>query len=95
MKHEDKAKAAVYTYITKELHKDIGCNDVYIVWACHILGNEKYLLSTNIEDGRYYEVTVSGERGEVYIDSYIKEHNVYIPLDRFWEHLRFWRDSHE
>ena len=32
--------------------------DVYVVWACHILGNEKYLISTNIPDSRYYEVTV-------------------------------------
>jgi len=53
--------------------------DVYVVWACHILGNEKYLISTNIPDSRYYEVTVDTKDKKVmYVDSYVKIHQEVI-----------------
>ena len=49
--------------------------DVYVVWACHILGNEKYLISTNVPDHRYYEVTVDTKDKKImYVDSYEKIH---------------------
>lgn len=47
----------------------------YIVWYCFELGHNKALLSTNIEDGRYYEVTYNSNKNEVYLDAYKKENN--------------------
>lgn len=46
--------------------------DVYIVWMCSILGNNKALLSTNVPDGMYYEVTYNFETDELYLDGYKK-----------------------
>ena len=46
--------------------------DVYIVWMCSILGNNKALLSTNVIDGMYYEVTYNQNHDELYIDCYKK-----------------------
>lgn len=31
--------------------------DVYVVWQCYILSNAKWLLSTTLPDGMYYEIT--------------------------------------
>ena len=49
---------------------------VYIVWMCKTLQNNKALASTNINDGRYYEVTYNGDKDEIYLDVYEKETNV-------------------
>ena len=50
-------------------------DDVFVVWLCKILGNNKALCSTKVSDGRYYEITYNGERGETYVDVYKKECN--------------------
>jgi hypothetical protein len=52
--------------------------DVYIVWFCFTLGNYKALVSTSLPDGRYYEVTYNANKGEMYIDTYVKVDNVQI-----------------
>ena len=57
----------------------ISQNDVYIVWFCKVLQNWKALLSTDIPDGMYYEVTYNGDREEAYIDAYKKWENVCCP----------------
>lgn len=48
----------------------ITVDDVYVVWLCKILENNKALLSTTIEDGMYYEATYNGDTGEVYLAAY-------------------------
>lgn len=50
-------------------------NDVYIVWFSKTLQNWKALLSTNIPDGLYYEVTYNGDKEESYLDVYQKISN--------------------
>lgn len=52
--------------------------DVYIVWKCKTLQNWKYMLSTNIPDTRYFEITYNGDKDEFYFDSYVKECNKCI-----------------
>lgn len=47
-------------------------DDVYIVWMCSILGNNKALLSTKVPDGMYYEVTYNNDKDELYLDGYKK-----------------------
>lgn len=49
--------------------------DVYIVWQCFILGNAKWLISTTLPDGMYYEVTYNKEKQEFYLDAYKKFEN--------------------
>lgn len=54
-------------------------NDVYIVWFSKTLQNWKALVSTNVSDGMYYEVTYNGDSKETYLDVYKKLDNKCIP----------------
>lgn len=49
--------------------------DVYIVWFSKTLQNWKALVSTNVSDGLYYEVTYNGDKEESYLDVYEKISN--------------------
>lgn len=56
----------------------ISKSNVYIVWQCKTLQNNKALLSTTTPDGMYYEFTWNGDRNEGYLDAYKKEANSVI-----------------
>lgn len=47
-------------------------DDVYVVWCCKTLQNNKALVSAKIPDGLYYEITYNGDKDEVYVDVYKK-----------------------
>ena len=53
--------------------------EVYIVWKCKALQNWKYLISSSLMDGMYYEMTYNGDRKEWYLDAYKKFENRKIP----------------
>lgn len=55
--------------------KPITDGDVYVVWSCKTLQNNKALLSTTVPDGMYYEITFNGDKNEVYLDAYKKFEN--------------------
>lgn len=54
----------------------------YIVWKSKILKNWKYLISTNLYDGMYYELTFNGDSNDWYLDVYKKFDNKVIPKNR-------------
>lgn len=58
--------------------KKLTLDDVYVVWFCKTLQNWKALVSTNVADGMYYEVTYNGDKKEVYLDAYKKWENVRV-----------------
>lgn len=76
-----KVSEFVHKYVEEHLDKsDIKPEyDVYIVWQCYILGNAKWLLSTTLPDGMYYEVTYNKAKDEFYLDAYKKFENRCIP----------------
>lgn len=53
-------------------------DDVFIVWMCKTLQNNKALLSTTVPDGMYYEFTWNGDKQEGYLDAYKKWKNVLV-----------------
>ena len=55
--------------------------EVFVVWQCYILGNLKWLFSTTLPDGMYYEVTYNKAKGEFYLDAYKKFDNKCIKND--------------
>ena len=60
---------------------NIDPNEVYVVWMCKTLQNNKALLSTPIPDGKYYEATYNGDKDELYLDTYVLENNE--PISEF------------
>ena len=52
--------------------------EVFTVWKCKILQNWKYLVSSTLPDGMYYELTYNGDKKEWYLDAYKKFDNVCI-----------------
>lgn len=59
----------------------INEDNVFIVWSCKTLQNNKALVSTNISDGMYYELTYNGDKKELYLDAYKKWENKCIEID--------------
>lgn len=78
---DNKALSLVNNYILSHLDKSDATPEfeTYIVWKSKILQNWKYLVSSTLHDGMYYEVTYNGDKREWYIDAYKKFENVCIP----------------
>ena len=71
------AFAIVINYIEEHLDKSDATPDfeVYVVWKCKALQNWKYLISSSLPDGMYYELTYNGDKREWYLDAYKKFEN--------------------
>ena len=67
----------VRNYVKEKYKLEKNCEDAepYIVWKCKTLQNWKYLLSTDLHDGMYYELTYNGDKNEWYLDVYKKLEN--------------------
>lgn len=80
-----KCKEIVRDYTNEHLDKsdkkEITINDVFVVWNCKTLQNNKALLSTTLFDGMYYELTYNGDKKEVYLDAYKKFENRCIKME--------------
>ena len=71
----------VRDYVIAHLDKSAESSpalNIYVVWQCYILGNAKWLISTTLPDGMYYEVTFNKAKDEFYLDAYKKFENVCI-----------------
>ena len=79
---DSEAILLVEEYVAKRLEKVVPKTEIefetYIVWKCKALQNWKYLISTTISDGMYYEMTYNGDKKEWYMDVYRKEENIVI-----------------
>ena len=79
-------KEIVVDYFNKNVEKTdrktITEADVYIVWVCKSLQNNKALVSTNISDGMYYEITHNGDKQEIYVDAYKKWENFVVKVEK-------------
>lgn len=68
-------------HLDKTDNKQITVEDVFIVWSCKTLQNNKALASTTLFDGMYYELTYNGDKREVYLDAYKKFENRAIKVE--------------
>lgn len=77
---DEQALQLVRDYILKHLDKSDQPPqfEVYTVWKSKVLQNWKYLLSSTLPDGMYYELTYNGDKQEWYLDAYKKFENVVI-----------------
>jgi len=53
-------------------------DNVFVVWSCKTLQNNKALISTTVSDGMYYEITHNGDKHETYVDAYKKWENFCV-----------------
>lgn len=79
----DRCKKIVRQYAIDHLDKNESIPDfnVFVVWSCKTLQNSKALLSTDLKDGMYYELTINGDKKEIYFDAYKKFENKCIKIE--------------
>ncbi len=77
---QEKARQIVRDYFNSHVDVtdsvQISMEDVYVVWFSKTLQNWKALVSTTVPDNKYYELTYNGDKGETYVDVYVKLENV-------------------
>lgn len=80
----DLCKQAIINYYNERFDKtdnaSITKDDIYVVWLCKTLQNNKALLSTTLFDGMYFELTYNGDKNEIYLDTYKKWENLKISV---------------
>jgi uncharacterized protein DUF6275 len=77
---QHQAMAMVRRYIVESYTGGETFNfDTYVVWWSKTLQNWKAIVCTTMADGHMYEVTHNGDKGETYIDDYVKVDNVVVP----------------
>ena len=88
MKNNDFEKLCIKTivdYFNEKVDKSdnftLKEENVFIVWSCKTLQNNKALVSTTVSDGMYYELTYNGDKKELYLDAYKKLENRAIKVD--------------
>lgn len=71
----------VWEYIMDHLDKSdpVPKFEVFTVWKVKALQNWKYLISSTLPDGMYYELTYNGDKREWYLDAYKKFENRSYP----------------
>ena len=77
---DNRAIEIVRNYVIRHLDKSDTMPEfeVFVVWKCKALQNWKYLLSSTLYDGMYYELTYNGDKKEWYLDAYKKFENQCI-----------------
>lgn len=78
------AQEIVHAYILEHIDRSDPhfAFELYVVWKAKILQNWKYLISSTLPDGMYYEVTYNGDAKEWYLDAYKKFENRVIKRER-------------
>lgn len=78
-------KKTIVNYYNERVEKtdnfNIDESQVFIVWSCKTLQNNKALVSTTVSDGMYYELTYNGDKKELYLDAYKKWENKCIKVN--------------
>jgi hypothetical protein len=86
MEYQKIARKIVLDYANEHIDKSdnmyMTLDNVYVVWFSKTLQNWKALVSTDLPDGMYYEVTFNGDKNEVYLDAYKKFENQKIDVSK-------------
>lgn len=67
-----RCKQEIISYAFETFNQHITEAEVYVVWQCKTIQNNKALLYAPALSRTYFEVTYNGDRGEMYLDVYKK-----------------------
>ena len=75
-----KARELIIDYVDEHLDKSVRIPlfDVFIIWSCSILDNNKAMLSTTLPDRMYYEIVYNSATRKICLDAYKKKKNKVI-----------------
>lgn len=59
-------------YYGNDIYEDLSLDDIYVVSFTYVLGHWKAMVSTTIEDNKYYEVTCGIPENRTFVDEYTK-----------------------
>lgn len=60
--------------------KGVQRETIFVVWSCKTLQNNKAILSHSANGALLYELTHNGDKGEIYVDIYVKKFNECIKV---------------
>lgn len=71
--------------VRERIEKPYGLNpvpsyDVFVVWSCKTLQNSKAILSASIKGAPLFEITMNGDKQEIYVDTYVKKSNEHLNI---------------
>lgn len=69
--------------LKEKYNEDLTIEDLHLVWFSKILKNYKCVIVDLKDNQRYYELTYNGEKEEIYVDIYQKEHNIFVAKKDF------------
>ena len=75
---EVKCKNALIKVLKEKYNEDFKINELHLVWFARELQNYKCVIIDLSNNQRYYELTYNGNKDELYIDIYQKEHNICL-----------------
>jgi hypothetical protein len=76
--NEDEGKP--FPEVAKDIVRTVTDGEIYVVWFAYVLGAWKAVCSTDIPDGRYYEVTYHAGRKVAFLDTYVKVENREVEI---------------
>lgn len=69
--------------LKEKYDEELTIQDLHLVWFGKALKNYKCVIIDLKPNQRYYELTYNGDKEEIYLDIYNKEHNVTITKENF------------
>lgn len=66
--------------IVAESEVPVTNQEIFVIWSCKTLQNNKAILSTTQKGAPMFEMTHNGDKGEIYMDIYTKQVNKAIKI---------------
>ena len=71
-------KNALIEQLKKLYNEDLKIDELHLVWFTKALQNWKCIIIDLRENNRLYECTFNGNKQELYVDIYDKQHNIVV-----------------
>lgn len=75
---EVKCKNALIKILEEKYGEKLAIGELHLVWFSKVLKNFKCTICDLRANQRYYELTYNGDKDELYVDIYEKQHNICL-----------------